>query len=574
MENIENLQKIAKIFQPENIITSEEINQVLKGIVEILATYKKGTEEINKDTISTVNTLLDRCAEMIKEIKSEHKDSMEEMYSEYDSKMAEITSILKEIKSIEIKNGEDGKDADEDKIIEEVLSQIKLPEYKETIITGEEIIDKLNDLPLTEENQIDYTRIKNLPTIKGKPIHSPTNISTAVDLDTTARANGYAIVWDSARNRHKYSASGGGGGGTPGGSLGDMQFNDGAGGFGGTEAITTDGTDVAAVDNNFYIEDNLDPTKKAKFQASGITTETTREFVFPNADGTLALKSGLTTNQIAYASDTNTVSSLSTGTYPNLTELSYVKGVTSAIQTQLNAKGAGTVTSVATAGLISGGTITSTGTITTSMATNKLVGRSTAGTGIMEEITIGSGLSLSSGTLNATGGITTPYAETPSGTINSSNVTFTLANTPAASASVMVLLDGVMQYNGLDYTMSGPTITFAVAPVTGSTIFAYYNTGTSSAQSSVVTSYRAITSTYTASASDYTIDATSGTFTLSLPTAVGITGQIYVIKNSGSGTITVDPSGSETIDGQTTWTISVQYNSFTIQSNGSNWIVI
>jgi hypothetical protein len=61
------------------------------------------------------------------------------------------------------------------------------------------------------------------------------------------------------------------------------------------------------------------------------------------------------------------------------------------------------VTSVATAGLLSGGTITGTGTITTSMSTNKLVGRSTAGTGIMEEITIGSGLTLTAGTLTASG---------------------------------------------------------------------------------------------------------------------------------------------------------------------------
>ena len=38
------------------------------------------------------------------------------------------------------------------------------------------------------------------------------------------------------------------------------------------------------------------------------------------------------------------------------------------------------------------------------MATNKLLGRSTAGTGSVEEIAIGSGLSLSSGTLSASGG--------------------------------------------------------------------------------------------------------------------------------------------------------------------------
>jgi len=65
--------------------------------------------------------------------------------------------------------------------------------------------------------------------------------------------------------------------------------------------------------------------------------------------------------------------------------------------------GSGTVTSVATAGLISGGPITTTGTITTSVADQKLVGRYAGTTGIMQEITVGSGLTLTgAGTLNNT----------------------------------------------------------------------------------------------------------------------------------------------------------------------------
>lgn len=46
----------------------------------------------------------------------------------------------------------------------------------------------------------------------------------------------------------------------------------------------------------------------------------------------------LTTNELVYSVDSNTVGSLAVATYPSLTEISYVKGVTSAIQTQLNAK--------------------------------------------------------------------------------------------------------------------------------------------------------------------------------------------------------------------------------------------
>ena len=64
--------------------------------------------------------------------------------------------------------------------------------------------------------------------------------------------------------------------------------------------------------------------------------------------------------------------------------------------------GTGTVTGVTATSPItsSGGTAP---VISTSMTTNKLIGRSTAGTGVMEEITIGTGLSLSSGTLTASG---------------------------------------------------------------------------------------------------------------------------------------------------------------------------
>jgi hypothetical protein len=86
--------------------------------------------------------------------------------------------------------------------------------------------------------------------------------------------------------------------------------------------------------------------------------------------------------------------------------------------------------------------------------------------------------------------------------------------------------------------------------------------------------YAAKTTTYPITSSDYAIDCTSGTFTVTLPTAVGITGRLYIIKNSGAGTITVATTSSQTIDGVTTKTLSVQYGGIEVQSNGSNWIVL
>jgi hypothetical protein len=48
--------------------------------------------------------------------------------------------------------------------------------------------------------------------------------------------------------------------------------------------------------------------------------------------------SGLTTNELVYGNSATTIASLPVATYPSLTELSYVKGLTSAAQTQINTK--------------------------------------------------------------------------------------------------------------------------------------------------------------------------------------------------------------------------------------------
>lgn len=87
----------------------------------------------------------------------------------------------------------------------------------------------------------------------------------------------------------------------------------------------------------------------------------------------------------------------------------------------------------------------------------------------------------------------------------------------------------------------------------------------------IVLSYLAKTATYTIGPFDSTIDATANSFTVSLPTAVGISGRTYVVKNSGSGVIVLDPAGAETIDGDAT-IILAQKQAITVQSDGTNWI--
>lgn len=65
--------------------------------------------------------------------------------------------------------------------------------------------------------------------------------------------------------------------------------------------------------------------------------------------------------------------------------------------------------------------------------------------------------------------------EVPSGSINGSNVTFTLANTPTAG-SEEVFLNGLLQSVGAgeDYTISSATITYLTAPLTGDKLVVSY----------------------------------------------------------------------------------------------------
>ena len=82
-----------------------------------------------------------------------------------------------------------------------------------------------------------------------------------------------------------------------------------------------------------------------------------------------------------------------------------------------------------------------------------------------------------------------------------------------------------------------------------------------------------INSSYTVTDDDYMVDVTSGTFTVSLPTAVGRQGRLYVIKNNGGGAVTVDPYGSETIDGKP-FVILGETNTIQLSSNGIEWVAI
>jgi len=69
----------------------------------------------------------------------------------------------------------------------------------------------------------------------------------------------------------------------------------------------------------------------------------------------------------------------------------------------------------------------------------------------------------------------TEAQEVPAGVIDNSNVTFTLANTPFAAASVKLYQSGLILVQGVDYTLAGATITMTTAPNFAQTLYANYD---------------------------------------------------------------------------------------------------
>ena len=95
---------------------------------------------------------------------------------------------------------------------------------------------------------------------------------------------------------------------------------------------------------------------------------------------------------------------------------------------------------------------------------------------------------------------------------------------------------------------------------------------------SLAIGYSSISSpSYTASKSDCImgVSAPGGGTTIYLPAAGGVSGRLYTIKNLNGNAISIDPNGTESIDGSSSnYSLNTQWKYVTLVSNGSNWLIV
>jgi|688.fasta_scaffold466215_2 hypothetical protein len=66
----------------------------------------------------------------------------------------------------------------------------------------------------------------------------------------------------------------------------------------------------------------------------------------------------------------------------------------------------------------------------------------------------------------------------------------------------------------------------------------------------------------------------SGFSTVTLPLASDVVGQTFTIKRVGVNTVIVQPQTGETIDGASSSTLAIQYQSVTVVSTGASWVIV
>jgi len=140
-------------------------------------------------------------------------------------------------------------------------------------------------------------------------------------------------------------------------------------------------------------------------------------------------------------------------------------------------------------------------------------------------------------------------------------------------ANIVALTENIawrrLHYRALDHIFqagSGPTqgaVTFSSQGRVGVGLGLNGANSMIQVAGAIATAVTSKTAAYTLTASDATVlgDTTSGAFTLTLPTAVGITGRIYTVKrgNGGSNNLMVSGTSAQTFDGATTKTLGAQY---------------
>ena len=297
------------------------------------------------------------------------------------------------------------------------------------------------------------------------------------------------------------------------------------------------------------------------------------------------------------------------GTYGNATTVSQITvdaqgRITSASNVNIASGGVGTVTQVDTGTGLTGGPVTSTGTI--SLANTAVVaaaygsatqvgtftvdaqGRLTTAANVAISISVANVSGAVPNTVNvlAGTGLSGGGALTSNVTVNLANTAVTLGSYGSATQVAAITIDAQGRITGASNVAitggggggTGNVVSNVVTITVGDNIS--WTNSTSVVLSWINNASNVVTWTNTV----YSVTNNNATilvnhplspFSVLLPSASTVVGQQYQIKkiDSSANAVTVSTTSSQTIDGNLTYSLATIYKSVTLQSDGSNYYI-
>lgn len=192
----EQLEKIAKFFNAENVVTNEEMQQAIDAIAQVLLTFKEATTQVNQDTQRQLGELMSKVEEAYqKNVGEVSMAQLEQAIADVRSKVDEVMAMRPRdgrdgVDGRDGKNGKDGRDGRDGK--------------NGSPDTAEQIKGKLETLK--GDARLDASAIKNLPEATQTVVRE----MTLGQVETPLKAGTGITITKDATGAKVISSSGGG----------------------------------------------------------------------------------------------------------------------------------------------------------------------------------------------------------------------------------------------------------------------------------------------------------------------------------------------------------------------------
>jgi len=125
MDKLDKLKKLLELSQNDTL-TPSEVKKFLEFVLQFISKSKSEFQNLSAENLSKINQALIRIdkqnEETLKIVSQETTKLKAETITKFSAKVKEIQSLMKAVEKMKPK---DGKDADETKIVEDVL--VKIP---------------------------------------------------------------------------------------------------------------------------------------------------------------------------------------------------------------------------------------------------------------------------------------------------------------------------------------------------------------------------------------------------------------------------------------------------------------